>query len=102
MLVVAANYRKCADAVQSIIGTVSCSDFVEAPAPVDQEELILSDNVLTLDGARKLLEVQPLPDADEPNFVPVNYNDRGDEGDVIAQAVAASGHEFGEADDTKV
>jgi hypothetical protein len=43
MLKVAAWYRKAADAVQFTIGVMRCEDFVEAPAPIDQTEIILSD-----------------------------------------------------------
>ena len=43
MLKTAAFYRRMADCVQRIIGVVDVSTLVEATAPIDQTELILSD-----------------------------------------------------------
>jgi len=44
MLRLAAFYRSVADSLQRLIGVASVTDFIEAPAPVDQTEEILSDD----------------------------------------------------------
>ena len=44
ILAAAESYTRSADRVQSVIGVMFLTDFVEGAAPVDQSETILSDS----------------------------------------------------------
>jgi len=85
------NYRVMADQVQRLIGILDARDFVEAPALIDQTELIASDiqqrvletlpevgdidsppNILSVNEARKLFDQSsPLFEEDHIIYMPI-------------------------------